>query len=121
MQSGVGGVFADLLFNDHSRFGQSASESFLLGIGAKPINDVIGLYGAGVGLEENADFTSKLTEKVLDYVPAKNLWYTRLAYERGVSDVIKSYTNPKHTSKLARQKKKMREETGQGYWYPPTK
>ena len=121
MQGGGLGLMGDLLFKEQTRFGQNASEALFLGIGAKPLDDVKRIHDAYTGLNEDANLLSELTAVGLDYVPAKNLWYTRLLYERAISDQLKSMTNPKHSARLRKQAKRMKKETGQTYWMPPTK
>lgn len=120
-QGGGAALYADLLFKEQTRFGQSASEAMFLGIGAKPLNDAKRIYDGITGLKEHGTGTSELVDIGLSYVPGKNLWYTRLLYERAITDRLKSLSNPKYKAKLRNAKKRLKKESGQSYWYPPSK
>lgn len=123
LQSGGLGVFGDLVSSSQTRFGTTPAETMLLGVGASPINDTVRIIQAGLDVadEDYDGAMSKVVDTALKYVPAQNLWYTRLAYERAFSDQVRSMTNSKWSSRLAKQKRKMEKETGQSYWAEPTK
>jgi len=123
MQGGGWGIFGDFLFSDQSRFGNGFTQTLLGPVGSLG-EDIISITKNNVfkAFEENRDsnFVSDLVSKGKNYIPAQNLWYTRLVFERALYDHIKEATVKNYKSKLKKHIRNMKKETGQSYWWKPT-
>ena len=51
------------------------------------------------------------------YMPAGNLWYSRLVLERLVFDALEEMADPKIHSKRRSQERRLKKESGQKYWW----
>lgn len=123
MQGGVLGALGDVVFNDPKLFGGLASwmvgptisdfdrlKSFFIdagteaeakGIAAAWYNEIV--PGVIQGAERNSFVT--------------RLWYTRLAFERGLMNTVNTHTDSKFQKKQIATRKRMQRETGQQMWY----
>ena len=119
MQGGGMGIVGDFFFSSQSRYGGDYASTFLLGKAAQPINDLGAIKEVLLDQSEDKNAAGKLAERALNYVPGRNLWYTRLAFDRFVGDWIKKTANPNYDAKVRRHLQKLKEETGQGYWSKP--
>jgi hypothetical protein len=52
-------------------------------------------------------------------LPGRNLWYTRLAFERLVLDEIEKSIDPDYARRFARIERDRRRDYGQSYFAPP--
>jgi len=120
LQGGGWGIFGDFLFSDQTRFGNSLTATALGAIGSMG-EDIMTLTVEQVQKALMSDKESNLVEELVrigkNYLPAQNLWYTRLAFERLLYDHIKEATAKNYKSKIRKHVRKMKKETGQEYWW----
>jgi len=64
-------------------------------------------------------FSKNAVDFVINNFPGANIWYARLAIERGLTDHLKRASNPKYDREMRKRMRKMRKETGQKYWFKP--
>ena len=63
---------------------------------------------------------SDLTRFADGLLPGRSLWYTRLAWERFISDEIQAWADGGDAErKFRRIEKKAKKEFGQRFWWPP--
>lgn len=121
LQGGGAGLFGDFLFQDYNRFGQS--------IGGTIAGPVVGtmqsllkagdLYGLAQGEWDPRSFASDVFKVGIKETPGINLWYSRLAVERLLTDQVESMIDPKYKSRMRRLEKSIKTQYGQKYWWRP--
>lgn len=120
LQGGGLGLFGDFMFADYNRFGTS--------LGASLAGPVIGSLESIVkigdldSLGSDADMNKMLADtwKIVNReIPVVRLWYTRLFVERLLLDQIEKAVDPSYSSRMRRIEKRMRKQTGQGWWWTP--
>ena len=52
-------------------------------------------------------------------MPGANTWYTRLAWQRLVTDQLHYLTNPNAHRTFRERERRLERESGQGYWWAP--
>ncbi len=123
LQGGGLGLFGDFLFQDYSRFGQSPLESMAGPVAVLPFDAIRAAKGnidraitGGDG--ETLRDTGRDTYKFLvDKIPAKNLWYSKLVFDRMIFDKMEQLIDPEFNRRVRRSEKVMRKKTGQEYWW----
>jgi len=119
LQSGGLGIIGDLIFSDATRYGGGMVSSVIGKVG-QPLEDLDKLKKLYQKDDTNAqDIASELFDISSKYVPGRNLWYTRLIYERAIKDQMQKLIDPDYDKKLRKHMRKLNKETGQGYWAPP--
>lgn len=122
LQGGGLGVFGDIAFVDQTRYGNTWAATI-----AGP---AAGLVEAGLGdfLIRNVQRAAKGDETHFlgdalyiggRYVPGSSLWYTRLAFQRGVLDQAAIMIDPRARERFSRMEETAQREWGQRYWMPP--
>ena len=121
LQGGGLGIFGDFLFADHNRFGGTIEQSIagpIVGLGADIAKLTVGnMQQLAQGKDTNA--ASEMIRFASRYAPGSSLWYARLALERGVTDQMQLWTNPKARSNMNRVVSKYRRQNNQNYWWRP--
>jgi hypothetical protein len=124
MQGGSGGLIGDLIFFDSYHYGTSRFANFL-GPTVATAEDALNLILAPIlaPIFAGKDFEkelAKLPANVFNFVerlfPFTNLWYTRLAKERYITDVINSHIDPNYNRKIAARETNER-KYGSDYWF----
>lgn len=118
LQGGGAGIFGDFLFSDQSRFGRSVVETAVGPIGSL-VGDVYDLtlgnmHEAARG--EPTDAGAEALRFVQANTPGMSLWYARTALDHLIFHELQEYMSPGY---LARMKRRVKEETGQGFWWTP--
>ena len=121
IQGGGAGIYGDFLFSDANRFGGGVIQSFL---GPVPgfANNVAQLTLGNIQeflQGKDTNIGADLVRFARGYTPGGSLWYTRLAFERGVLDQLQLMADPKAKSKLRRYESKRRKDYGQKFWWRP--
>lgn len=118
LQGGGAGIFGDYMLSDMSRFGRSVTESALgpIGsIGADVYDLTLGnVHQAARGEDTHAG--AEAVRFIQANTPGMNLWYTRAAFEHLLFHQVQEYLSPGY---LRRTKKRLREDTGQAFWWEP--
>jgi len=118
LQGGGAGIFGDYALSDQSRYGRSITESALGPIGSQ-FADVYDLTLGNVHQAARGDDTDAGAEAVRfiqGNTPGMNLWYARAALEHLMFHQVQEYASPGY---LSRMRKRVREDTGQGFWWTP--
>jgi hypothetical protein len=123
IQTGGGfGVMGDFLFADQTRFGGGLAETLM--------GPTVGLVSDAYKLGEHAwqkpllgkdtHFGREAVRTAGKYVPViSTLPYTRAAYQRAFIDQLQYLTDPEAHKYFRDQERKLKSETGQGYWWRP--
>lgn len=115
LQGGGMGIFGDFFFQDQSRYGNSPVVTLAGPLGSLT-EDVYSLTAGNIHKElagKDVHWASDIVDFGKKYLPAQNLWYTRLLFDRMVFDTINEMVDPKYHKKVREQTKRMRKETGQ--------
>lgn len=118
LQGGGAGIFGDFLFSDQSRFGRSVVETAV-----GPIGSLAGdVYDLTLGNVHQAargqptDAGAEAVRFVQANTPGMSLWYTRAALDHLIFHQVQEYMSPGY---LGRMKRRVKEDTGQGFWWEP--
>jgi hypothetical protein len=120
LQGGGLGLFGDFMFADYNRFGASMGAS-LAGPVVGSLESLIKI-GDLDSLGTDADMNKMLADtwKVVNReIPVIRLWYSRLFVERLLLDQIEKAADPSYSSRMRRVEKRMKKQTGQGWWWTP--
>lgn len=120
LQGGGLGLFGDFMFADYNRFGNSMGAS-LAGPVVGSLESLIKI-GDLDSLGTDADMNKMLADtwKVVNReIPVIRLWYTRLFVERLLLDQVEKTLDPSYSSRMRRIEKRMKKQTGQGWWWTP--
>lgn len=123
LQTGGGfGLFGDFLFADVNRFGQSIAAT-LAGPTGGAIDDMLRFSFGNVrqlAEGEKANVGREAVRLLGRYAPVvSSLWYTRAAYRRIFLDQLQYLADPQAHRALREQERRLRRETGQGYFWRP--
>lgn len=124
VQSGGLGLFGDLLYNSENSYGGGILATLagpLLGQTLPGFADATGgnLLRAMDGDDKTeSEFVKDTALAIEREIPGRNLWYSRLAWERLVSDNVRELVDPKADEAFARQVKRAEKE-GTAYYAPP--
>ena len=125
IQGGGAGIFGDFVYagiGGESRFGSSLLETAAgpaFGFGEDLFADLIGNNAYAIMQGKDANIPGDVVQFMRRYMPGGSLWYTRLAWERGVIDQLSRMVDPKARKRLGRMVRKRRKEYGQDYWWRP--
>jgi hypothetical protein len=122
LQGGGLGVFADILFVDKTRYGNSWA-SVIAGPQVSAVESVLGdflirnIQRAAQG--EETHFLGDALYVAGRFAPGSSLWYARLAFQRAVLDQLAMMIDPRASERFQRMEKQARRDWGQEYWLPP--
>ncbi|MBX3580118.1 MAG: hypothetical protein KF723_23185, partial [Rhizobiaceae bacterium] len=68
---------------------------------------------------EKTHFGRELVRFSRGVVPGGNLWYLKLAYERGLVDQLQWLADPEAKDAFKRQRQNWMRDYGQGFWWEP--
>lgn len=122
LQGGGLGVFGDVLFLDQTKVGNSWAAT-LAGPLAGSVEQVLGdfvfknIQQAGKGQETH--FAGDALYALGRHIPGSSLWFTRLAFQRGVLDQLALMADPRAPERFSRIEAQAKKDWGQEYWLPP--
>lgn len=115
------GIWGDFLFSNVNRFGQGMGET-----AAGPVfpflTDIRNLTLGNLTELVQGKETKALSETIKffgRYGPGTSLWYARAALQNVVIDQLLKAADPKAASTFRAEERRLRKETGQGYWWEP--
>lgn len=121
LQGGGLGIFGDFLYSNTNRFGSGLAETLAgpvvstIGDAATPI--IANAYRAGMG--EKTFFGRDVANFIRYNTPvASSLWYTRLAFDRLVADLLQAFLDPEASKIQKQQERKQLREYGNASWWP---
>lgn len=123
-QSGGFGLFGDLLYNSQNSFGGGFLNTLAGPVLGQTVPNAFdatfGNIGRAIDDDEatKAEFLKDIASTVEKEIPGRNLWYTRIAWERIIADEIKRQTDPDFERKFADMIRRAEKE-GTQYWLPP--
>jgi hypothetical protein len=118
-QGGGLGIWGDFLFADVNRFGGGIAET-LMGPIIGQATTAAGMIALGDRIAgEKVKTIPALYRFTKALLPGRNLWYTRLAFERLVLDEIEKSIDPDYARRFARIERDRRRDYGQSYFAPP--
>lgn len=121
LQGGGFGVFGDILFLDQTKNGNSWAAT-LAGPLAASAENILGdfviknIQQAGKGQETH--FAGDALYAFGRHIPGSSLWFTRLAFQRGVIDQLALMADPRARERFARIEAQAKKDWGQSYWLP---
>ncbi len=132
LQGGGAGIYGDLLFADHTRYGNSlmatlggptasAFETVVIGVflanTQKAIVDIV--EGNPDVIETLArNLTASATKELKKTLPTQ-LWYTKLAVDRYIYSSIMQMADPDYIKKLNQKEAKLQRDEGRGNLFEP--
>ena len=124
IQGGGAGIFGDFIYSGlrgTNRFNQSLLNTAIGPVGSL-VTDISSVTLGNIGQllkGEDTNLPAEVVQFMRAYTPGGSLWYTRLAWERGVIDQLTRMTDPKARKRFSRMVRKRRKEYGQDYWWRP--
>ena len=113
-------IFGDFLFADYARTGASFGELLSPWV-AQNLGRTLDVFQGDIGRtldeDQEGNIPRSLYRFMKDFVPAQNLWYSRLTTDRLLFDNIERLLDPNFESNVRRRESRTRRETGQGYWW----
>lgn len=115
------GIYGDFLYSglfDKSQNRPTVTEAAL----GPVVGGTVNLFGNfGEALDgKDTNFAVELTRFGTRNTPfLSSAWYTRLAFERLITDQLRLAADPKQASSMRRQETKRRKEFGQEFWWRP--
>lgn len=110
MQGGGFGIFGDFLSATQSRFGGGLGQTL-----AGPIAQDIDAIGKILQSDKPAWSSIKALKQML---PGQSLWYSKLAFDRLITDQIQEEIDPDYRRAWRRMDKYAREQGTEFYWAP---
>lgn len=123
LSSGGLSIVGDLLFGQYTRNGQKASDllgGWLGNTGITLVDIISGSFGKALDPEKETNWLRDFYKYAQNFIPAKNLWYSKMFTDRFIWDNIERLVDPDFDKKVARNEARVRRETGQGFWWPRT-
>jgi len=122
LQGGGLGVFGDMLFIDQTRYGNTWASTLagpLVGAIEKIAGDFVwkNIQLAAKGKETH--WLGDAAYTFASMAPGSTLWFSRLAFQRGVLDQLALWTDPRARDHFRRLEETARREFGQRYWWKP--
>lgn len=122
-QGGGVGIFGDFLFQDHTRYGNSIWGSLggpNVGLAEDVVKLTIGNIQKAFDDKKESKFVSDAFNLAYKNIPAQNLHYTRLVFERFIKDQVNAIIGGRdYKRKIQRKIKKLRKEEDQEHWWAP--
>lgn len=106
LQGGGFGIFGDFIQSGENRFGGGLAETL-----AGPL---IGDVGAAIKARDAWD----VARVVKANTPGSSLWYSKLAFDRVVTDQIQESIDPNYRQSWRRMAKRARDQRTEYYWNP---
>ena len=122
LQGGGAGIIGDFLFADQNRYGGGPLAT-LAGPTLGSVIDPVAKLTIGNAQQAVAGDETNLPREAWRFVesnlPAQNLWYTRLAWERLVDDTVRRHVDPDYRGAWRRMETRARRDLGTDYWWRP--
>ena len=121
LQGGGLGIYGDFLFANLNRYGGGFATT-LAGPLVGKANDFWNLTAGNVvqlGSGEKTHFGRELVRFLRGMIPGANLWYLKLAFERGVLDNLQWLADPEAADAFRRQQQYWRRNYGQEFYWKP--
>ena len=124
IQGGGAGIFGDFIYSGiggESRYGRGFGMT-AAGPAAGFIDQLVRLTGGNlysIMSGKQADIPADVVQFMRRYMPGGSLWYTRLAWERGVIDQLAKLADPNANKRFGRMVRKRSTEYDQDYWWRP--
>jgi hypothetical protein len=124
LQSGGLGLFGDLIYNSENSYGGGVAKTLAGPVLGQTLPDALAIpansaVAAFDGDPETDTSLAKDSAKLLlNEIPGRNLFYTRLAYERVFADMIREWSDEDIAGAYARQEQRAEKE-GTAYYAPP--
>lgn len=113
IQGGGGGIYADFIFGQYTRFGQSPLAT-LGGPTVGSIEQILKLWGR---LREGDDVAAGAFQAIMSHMPFANLFYTRMALDYMILYDIQEALNP---GSLVRMERRIEEQNNQQLYLKPS-
>lgn len=116
---GAAGILGDFLFSQESRSGNSVLPT-LIGPGGSLLEDTWRITAGAAKRKlagEDVNYPSEIIDFVKRYTPGNNLWYTKLAVERGIFDQLSLLADPGAKRRFRNIERKFNKDYGTGYWW----
>jgi hypothetical protein len=84
------------------------------------VDIITGSFGKALDPEKEANWLRDFYKYAQNFIPAKNLWYSKMFTDRFIWDNVERLVDPDFDRKVARDEARTRRETGQGFWWPRT-
>lgn len=121
LQGGAFGLAGDLLYNAENSYGGGVLQT-LVGpiLGQTLPNAFDATAGSAIRAYRGDDpeFAARVWRAAKYEVPGRNLWMTRLAYERLIQERIDRLVDPKSDKRYARMMRRAQDEGTQYFWEP---
>ena len=122
LQGGGLGIFGDLFGQDQTRFGNSLMGTIggpVAGGFETVVNDFLlkNIQLAGKG--EPSHFAGDALYAASRYLPTSSLWFSRLAFQRGVVDQLALMLDDRAPARFARVEREAQKAWGQQFWWRP--
>lgn len=123
-QGGGLGIIGDLLYSVNNRFGGGIAQT-LLGPGAQAFDNTIGALAGNTKAALDGDPETETKWKkdaarmVMSETPGLSLWYSRLALERTLGDLVNEWAYGEDIGAHYRRLDQNAAERGTGYFAPP--
>lgn len=122
LQGGGLGVFGDMLLIDQTRYGNSWAAT-IAGPQFAAVEAVLGDFllknFQKLGKGEPTQFAGDALYTAGRYMPGSNLWYARLAFQRGVLDQAALMIDPRARDRFQRMERTAERDFGQHYFWKP--
>lgn len=121
LSSGGLAIVGDLLFGQYTRNGQKASDllgGWLTNTGITIVDVVSGSFGKALDPEKEPNWLRDFYTYAQNFIPAKNLWYSKMFTDRFIWDNVERLVDPDFDKRVSRSERKLERETGQGFWWP---
>jgi hypothetical protein len=115
------GLFGDFLYSDLNRYGGGLGASIAGPSGgfADQLRNLTMGNAVQAAMGQDTKATSELIKFAARNVPGNNIWYSRLALERLVTEWLGEKADPRAYRSYQRIKRKHRKEYNQRYWWAP--
>ncbi len=120
LQGGGLGIFGDLLFQDQTRYGNSAVATLagpVAGAIESVLFDFIVANGQRLAKGEETHMAGDALYLAGRYMPGSTLWYSRLAFQREVLDRLALMLDERTPERLRRLEKAAQKNWGQKSWW----
>tara|TARA_R110002020_G_scaffold184212_1_gene381106 strand:+ start:3469 stop:5931 length:2463 start_codon:yes stop_codon:yes gene_type:complete len=121
LQGGGLGIYGDFLFSDLNRFDRGFRSTVagpVVGLGEDLINLTAGNI-AELAQGKDTNIASESVKFVNQYLPGQSIWYARTILERQLFNRLQQMADPKFEQKQRRYQRKLKRDTGQGFWWKP--
>jgi hypothetical protein len=116
-------IVGDFVFGDYTRNGQKISDllgGWLSSTGVTIFDVITGSFGKALDPEKETNWLRDFYTYAQNFIPAKNLWYSKMFTDRFIWDNVERAVDPEFDKKFIRDERKLKRQTGQGFWWPKT-